>query len=101
MATYRPNGRHSTDKAQEPTLTTGYSVYLQDEEKAYLPAVVTEYDSEHFERSPETANDLVTEVIHAVDDPTLNPVFDPIYHDFRLSVFTNEKIVDLPNVVSG
>ena len=74
MATYRPHGRHSVDKAQEPSLTTGYSTYLQDEEKAYYPAIVTEHDSEHFDRPPETANDLVTEVIHAVDDPTLNPV---------------------------
>jgi hypothetical protein len=74
MATYRPNGRYSIDKAQEPTLTTGYSTYSQDEEKAYFPAVVTEHDSDHFDRPPETANDLVTEVIHAVDDPTLNPV---------------------------
>lgn len=78
MATYRPNGRHSIDKAEEPTLTTGYTRYLQDEEKAYSHVIVTEDDTEHFNRPPETANDLVTEVIHAVDDPTLNPVFDHI-----------------------
>lgn len=30
-------------------------------------------DAVHYERPPETAKDLITEVIHAVDDPSLNP----------------------------
>lgn len=74
MATYRHSGRHSVDQVQDPNITTGYAKYLQDEEKAYPPAIMTEHDSETFDRTPETAKDLVTEVIHAVDDPSLNPV---------------------------
>lgn len=76
MATYRHSGRHSVDKAQDPTTTTSYATHLLDEEKAYPPAIVTERDSETFVPSPETAKDLVTEVIHAEDDPSLNPVLD-------------------------
>ena len=39
------------------------------------PAYLDEDGSEHFNVPAETAKDLATEVIHAVDDPTLNPVF--------------------------
>ncbi|KAF8853981.1 OPT superfamily oligopeptide transporter [Acephala macrosclerotiorum] len=36
------------------------------------PAYVEDYE-EHYKLAPETAEDFVTEVIHARDDPTLNP----------------------------
>jgi hypothetical protein len=43
---------------------------------ATLPPVYVDEDgSEHFAVPAETAKDLATEVIHAVDDPSLNPVF--------------------------
>jgi hypothetical protein len=73
MATYKPSTRRSIDKPEEIALhpvTTGNS---RDEEKAHLPAVVSEDVSEQFERPAETAQDLVTEVIHVHDDPLLNP----------------------------
>jgi len=70
MATYRPGGRRSIDKFQP--VTTGYS-RDDDSEKAYTTAVVGEDGEEHFVLPAETANDLVTEVLHVHDDPTLNP----------------------------
>lgn len=73
MATYRHSGRHSIDKNYSST-TNRYGKYFQDEEKAYSATIVTESDSQILDRPPETAKDLVTEVIHAVDDPSLNPV---------------------------
>ncbi|TID18028.1 OPT superfamily oligopeptide transporter [Venturia nashicola] len=73
MATYRHSGRHSVDKAQDPTITTNHAKYMQDEEKACPPAVVEVHSSETFIRPPESAKDLITEVIHAEDDPSLNP----------------------------
>jgi hypothetical protein len=43
---------------------------------ATLPPLYHYVDGpEHFNVPAETAKDLATEVIHAVDDPTLNPVF--------------------------
>lgn len=42
---------------------------------ATLPPVYLDGNgSEHFNAPAETAKDLATEVIHAVDDPDLNPV---------------------------
>lgn len=76
MATYRHGLRHSVDKTQEPNIATGYAEYLQDEEKAYLPAVVREHGSETFDDPPETAKDLITGVIYAADDSSLNLVID-------------------------
>lgn len=32
-----------------------------------------DFEEEHYKLPPETAEDFVTEVIHARDDPTLNP----------------------------
>jgi hypothetical protein len=40
---------------------------------ALLPVYVDDDSSEHFIVPPKTTRDLITEVIHAVDDPTLNP----------------------------
>jgi hypothetical protein len=37
------------------------------------PVYSDDDDSEHYKLPPETAEDFVTEVIHARDDPTLNP----------------------------
>jgi len=47
----------------------------RDEERyiASTPAYVDDDGEEHYNVPAETAEDLVTEVIHVRDDPTLNP----------------------------
>ncbi len=38
------------------------------------PVYLDDDGEEHYKLPPETAEDFVTEVIHARDDPTLNPL---------------------------
>ena len=52
--------------------------HSRDEEKfvardPFPPGYFDEDGERHYNVPAETANDLVTEVIHATDDPTLNP----------------------------
>jgi hypothetical protein len=61
---------------QESGLDKKAPYHLQDEELFSPSEPATYYDDngeEHYNAPAETAKDLVTEVIHAYDDPTLNP----------------------------
>jgi hypothetical protein len=52
------------------------AIHLQDEElfsHSEHPAYYDENSEEHYNVPATTAKDLVTEVIHAQDDPSLNP----------------------------
>jgi hypothetical protein len=67
---------------------------------ATLPPVYLDEDgSEHFNAPAETAKDLTTEVIHAVDDPTLNPVFIFSLLFFNSRVTNTITTVDISSVV--
>jgi hypothetical protein len=49
---------------------------------------IEDYDSENYDKPAETANDLITEVIHVEDDPSLNPwTFRVAFLGIGLSTF--------------
>ena len=79
MATLR-RLRGSTAKDEEEIADTAHTndVDLSDKKvevrEEIAPVVyLDDYEEEHYKLPPETAEDFVTEVIHARDDPTLNP----------------------------
>jgi hypothetical protein len=65
-------------KNERPAVPKGDSNQMTDD-FSISPAIkspVIPYDGEdeeHYNAPAETAEDLITEVIHATDDPTLNP----------------------------
>jgi hypothetical protein len=74
MATQRRT--NSTKKTpEETTIHTESSKELKDRGQSDQPQLhyFTEEGEEHFNVPAETAEDLITEVIHVRDDPTLNP----------------------------
>jgi hypothetical protein len=70
--------RPSTVKNEDISTQKAHTSNSVDPEKSRIPATeIQEFDNEdheHYTRPAETARDLVTEVIHVRDDPTLNPL---------------------------
>jgi hypothetical protein len=76
MATLR-RLKAAIGKGEEEIIVSATSNDVPDEksivQEDIAPAYVDDYEEEHYKLPPETAEDFVTEVIHARDDPTLNP----------------------------
>jgi hypothetical protein len=64
-------------KHEEEIVDSARTEDIPDEKsigRADIAAInLDDYEEEHYKLPPETAEDFVTEVIHARDDPTLNP----------------------------
>ena len=94
MATYRHNAGAET-KGEDVMVEPVLSYNLSEVEKAgntNIPDSPT-YDDDgeiHYAVPAKTARDLVTEVIHARDDPTLNP------WTFRVWFLGEDNMVQIP-----
>lgn len=73
----RLRGSAKDEKNHEEIVNPARTNDIPDEKSighADIAAInLDDYEEEHYKLPPETAEDFVTEVIHARDDPTLNP----------------------------
>jgi hypothetical protein len=70
----QPRSSSERKVPEEKTIQTESSNELKDKRSDRPPLhYFSEAGEEHFTTPAETAEDLVTEVIHVRDDPTLNP----------------------------
>lgn len=73
-ATYENKAMEKEISAKDYELKSPLSANSDASEKQQIPPLYVLNDElEHYNAPAETARDFVTEVLHAVDDPTLNP----------------------------